>query len=193
VRGRREGWVRRKIGQLSDGAKYPATLFIGGKWIDANKNTFLDLAKNDNFEIEDHGTEHVPCSVNGKSAYGIGGTKNISEMIDEMDLDGQKIQGLTGRKPKFYRAGTVYTDEVCPQVAGELGYQVVSFNVLGDAGATYPADKIRSVLLNAKPGSIALLHMNHPEKETAEGIMAAIPELRKEGWRFVKLGDYDLK
>jgi hypothetical protein len=38
----------------------------------------------------------------------------------------------------------------------------------------------------AEPGSIILAHMNHPESDTAEGIMAAVPELRNKGFRFVK-------
>jgi hypothetical protein len=34
--------------------------------------------------------------------------------------------------------------------------------------------------------------MNHPEKDTAEGIMKAIPELQKAGYRFVLLTSYTL-
>jgi len=37
------------------------------------------------------------------------------------------------------------------------------------------------------------MHMNHPEGETAEGLMEAIPELRKRGFKFVKLSEYDLR
>src|SRR4030042_5268251 len=55
--------------------KIPATLFISGKWIDANPEIFAELAKEPFFEIENHGLNHRPCSVNGRSAYGIAGTK----------------------------------------------------------------------------------------------------------------------
>jgi hypothetical protein len=35
--------------------------------------------------------------------------------------------------------------------------------------------------------------MNHPGSETAEGVKEAIPELKKQGVRFVKLEEYGLK
>jgi len=78
-------------------------------------------------------------------------------------------------------------------VAKGLGYEVVNFNVLGDAGATYSKSQVKEALLNAPFSSIILMHMNHPEGETAEGLMEAIPELRKRGFKFVKLSEYDLR
>jgi hypothetical protein len=35
--------------------------------------------------------------------------------------------------------------------------------------------------------------MNHPESGTGAGIMAAVPELRSRGFRFVRMSDYPLK
>ena len=170
----------------------PATLFIGGQWIEANPQAFQQIASNPLFEIENHGYQHIPCSVSGKSAYGIMGEKNVGDVVDEIEKNSERIEELTGRKPLFYRSGTAFTDEICPQIATALGTQVVSFNVLGDAGATYSAQQIVKALAGSKNGSIALLHMNHPEKETAAGIAQAVPILRKLGWRFAKLSDYSL-
>ncbi|MEI7890431.1 MAG: polysaccharide deacetylase family protein [bacterium] len=173
--------------------KIPATLFVGGKWIENNSQNFEKIAANKFFEIENHGYLHVPCSVSGKSAYGIIGERNVGEVVDEIEQNARKIQTLIGRKPIFYRAGTAFTDDICPQIASMLNEEVVNYNVLGDAGATYSANQIVDSLSRAKNGSIALLHMNHPEKETAEGIMRAVPVLRALGFSFVKLEDYQLK
>jgi len=167
----------------------PATLFINSRWIDANYNTFMALSKIPQFEIENHGYLHKPLSVNGKSAYGITGTRNIGEVVDEVILNEQKIEELTGRKPKYFRSGTAYYDEVAVKIANEIGEVVVNFNVLGDAGASYTKEQVCIACLSAPPGSILLFHMNHPEKETAEGIMAAIPKLKIMGFKFVKLDD----
>jgi peptidoglycan/xylan/chitin deacetylase (PgdA/CDA1 family) len=52
---------------------------------------------------------------------------------------------------------------------------------------------VKEALLRAAPVSIILMHMNHPEGQTAEGVMEAIPELRKHGFRFVKLSNFGLK
>lgn len=171
----------------------PATLFIGGQWIEANPQTFQQIAANPLFEIENHGYRHIPCSVSGKSAYGIVGEKNVGEVVNEIEQNSETIEKMTGRKPIFYRSGTAFTDEICPQIASALGTQIVSFNILGDAGATYSAQQIVKALSGASNGSIALLHMNHPEKETAQGVAQAIPMLRKLGWRFVKLSNYALR
>jgi peptidoglycan/xylan/chitin deacetylase (PgdA/CDA1 family) len=173
--------------------RVPATLFICGRWIDKNPDTFRALAANPLFEIENHGIAHKPCSVTGKSMYGIAGTGSVGEVVDEIELNARKIQSITGRKPLFYRSGTAYYDEVGIAVTQCLGYQAAGFAVLGDAGATYPRQRVARALLNAPAGSIVICHMNHPEKETAEGVMAAVPALRRKGTKFVRLSDYRLK
>ncbi|NRF93491.1 polysaccharide deacetylase family protein [Paenibacillus frigoriresistens] len=170
----------------------PATLFINARWITANKDIFAKLAANRLFEIENHGTEHRPLSVNGKLAYGIAGTKNVNEVIHEVKDNADQIEKLTGRRPVFFRSGTAYYDDVAAGVVHDLGFQLAGYNVLGDAGATYNTEQVYNALLKARSGSIVLAHMNHPEKDTAKGIMKAIPELKKAGYRFVLLASYTL-
>jgi peptidoglycan/xylan/chitin deacetylase (PgdA/CDA1 family) len=173
--------------------KIPATLFVGGGWIDANPAVFKKLAADPLFEIENHGLAHKPCSVNGNKAYGIKGTASVAELVDEIEKNGRKIEAFTGGKPKFYRPGTAYCDEVAVKVAGELGYEVVNYNILGDAGATRPKEKIREAMLKAEPGAIVILHMNQPRSQTAAGLKEAIPRLRQKGYRFVRLSEFPLK
>jgi peptidoglycan/xylan/chitin deacetylase (PgdA/CDA1 family) len=173
--------------------KIPATLFINARWIDANRELFLRLAANPLFEIGNHGLLHRPASVNGRSVYGIDGTKDVSELVDEIELNSVKIRELTGKTPRWYRCGTAFYDEVAVAVIKRMGYEAVGFNVLGDAGATHNREQVREALLKAGPGAIVIMHMNHPEGETAEGALAALPELRKRGFRFVKLSDYELE
>jgi peptidoglycan/xylan/chitin deacetylase (PgdA/CDA1 family) len=168
----------------------PATLFINARWIDANQELFRQLAANPLFEIANHGTWHKPASVNGRSIYGIKGTKNVRELIDEIELNARKIETITGKRPRLYRSGTAYYDEIAVQVAAELRHDVAGFSLLGDAGATWSAARVKSALLKAIPGDIALLHMNHPEAGTGAGIMAAVPELQRRGFRFVRMSDY---
>jgi len=171
----------------------PATLFISGKWIDANPDIFQALARNPLFEIENHGLNHRTCSAIGQSVYGIRGTKSVGEIYDEVELNALKIQNLTGRKPKYYRPAAACCDEICVQIANALGYEVVNFSVRGDAGATYSKTQVKEALWNAPSSSILLMHMNHPEGETAEGVIEAIPEMKKRGFRFVKLSEFGLR
>jgi len=171
----------------------PATLFISGMWIDSNPAIFQKLVQVNLFEIENHGLHHLPCSINGKSAYNINGTASVPAVIQEVNGNGQKIAELTGRKPAFYRSGTNYYDEVAVAITRDLGYQAVGYSVLGDAGATFNRDQVKKALLGARAGSIVIFHFNHPEGDTCEGIMEAIPILKDKGFRFVKLVDCPLR
>jgi peptidoglycan/xylan/chitin deacetylase (PgdA/CDA1 family) len=182
-----------KLIDYLESEKIPASLFISVRWIKRNLDIFHDLAKKPPFEIENHGLNHKPCSVNGRSVYGIEGTRSVGELVDEIEQNGIKIQNLTGRKPRFYRPGAAYCDEVGVEVANALGYEVVHFSVLGDAGATYSKKQVEEALLHSAPASIILMHMNHPKGETAQGVSAVVPELRKRGFRFVKLSEFELR
>jgi peptidoglycan/xylan/chitin deacetylase (PgdA/CDA1 family) len=179
--------------QYLETEKASATLFISGRWMEANPEICKKLSKNPLFEIENHGLKHKPCSAIGRSVYGIEGTKSVGEIYDEIESNALRILDLTGRKPKYYRPAAAFCDEVCVEIANALGYEVVNFSVLGDAGATYSKRRVKEALSNAPPSSIILLHMNHPETGTAEGLIDAIPQLKKRGFRFVKLSEYGLR
>jgi peptidoglycan/xylan/chitin deacetylase (PgdA/CDA1 family) len=114
----------------------PATLFINGRWIDANPELFRQLAANTLFEIANHGIRHKPASISGRSIYGIDGTKNIAEVVEEIELNARKIEAISGVRPKLYRSGTAYYDEIAVQISGDLGHEVAGYSLLGDAGAT---------------------------------------------------------
>ena len=171
----------------------PATLFINARWIGANRQAFARLAANPLFEIANHGLQHKPASVTGRSVYGLDGTRNVAELVDEIELGAVKLAALTGRRPRFYRSGTAFYDDVAVQVAAALGQQVVGFSVRGDNGATFRRDEVKGALLGVTSGDIIILHMNHPEAGTREGVMDAIPELKRQGFRFVRLSERPLR
>lgn len=171
----------------------PATLFINARWIDTNLETFKTLAANPLFEIGNHGLSHKPASVDGSSVYGIKGTENIAELVDEIELNARKIESITNKRPKYYRSGTAFYDDVAVKVANKLKHQVVGFSILGDAGATYTAKKVEEAFMSAKKGEIAIVHFNHPESQTREGMIRAIEKLKADGFKFVKLSAYPLK
>lgn len=172
----------------------PATLFVSGLWIDANQKTFLHLAKDTLFEIENHGLNHRPCAVKGESEYGIKGTDNPGEAFDEMEANAIKIEKFTGRKPKFYRSATAFTDEAGVKIATMLGITVVSFDILsGDAVPKTSAEEIvRNVVEKARPGAIVIMHFNHPESNTVAAMRQIVPQLRDKGYKFVRLEGFPL-
>jgi peptidoglycan/xylan/chitin deacetylase (PgdA/CDA1 family) len=174
--------------------KIPVTVFVSGKWIDANFNTFLNLSRDTLFEIENHGFNHKPCAMEGESAYGIHGTSDAEEAFDEIEANSRKIKAITNYEPRFFRSATAYIDEACARMAFELGMTAVSFEVLsGDAVAFTPDSVIENnVLKKIKPGAIVIMHINHPEWYTFEAMRMIVPKLRHSGYTFVRLKDFEL-
>lgn len=165
----------------------PATLFLNARWIQSHPELTKQLSDDPLFEIENHGSEHRPLSVNGRTIYGIQGTKSVDQVIQEVMTNHHLIKQVTGKPPRFFRSGTAYYDEIAIQITNQLGEQIAGFDITGDAGATFNKTQVKNAMLQVQPGSIVLLHMNMPQSETAEGLKEAIPLLKKQGYRFVKM------
>ncbi len=165
----------------------PATLFINERWLLDNEKVFLELSIDPLFQIENHGTAHAPLSVQGGDAWGIAATTSPEEVYDEIMHQHETVLALTGKPMTLFRSGTAFYDEIAVQLAQDLGYDVVNFSILGDAGATYSSEQVKEALLSATHGSIVLLHMNQPTSGTFEGVKQAIPILQERGYTFVKL------
>ncbi len=172
----------------------PATLFVSGRWIDANEQTLRELARDTLFEIENHGLYHRPCSLDGDSAYHIRGTRNASEAFDELEANALKIEKITGRKPSLYRSSTAFINEGAVKLSGDLGIHVVSYRVLSGDAVPYAKTELISdyVIRHASPGAVVIMHFNHPERNTCEALHAIIPALKARGYRFVRLGSQEL-
>lgn len=167
----------------------PATLFVNARWIDANPQTTRDLLNNPLFELANHGTRHVPLSVSGRQAYGIGGTASAGEVYDEVAENQVLMTELTGAPPRFFRPGTAHFDDVAARIVAAMGLVPVNFDINADAGATFTAAQVRRATAAATAGSICIGHFNRPGSGTAAGIAAAIVELSARGATFARLGD----
>lgn len=169
-----------------------ATVFVNIRWIEKNKALFAKLASNPLFQIENHGVEHRPLSVNSREIYGISGTGSPGRAAFEVEAAGLVIEKLTGRKPVYFRSGTAYYDDVAVKITEALGYRIAGFSIAADKGATLSADQVKTNILKAGKGDIIIAHINRPLSGTREGIKAAVPELIKNGFRFVKLSEAEL-
>ncbi len=167
----------------------PATLFVNSRWIHANPGLFAELAADPLFELANHGTAHLPLSVNGKSAYGIQGTASVAAAYDEVMGNQQILQELTGRVAQFFRPGTAFYDDVAVDMTRRLGMLPVNFTVNGDGGATYSAATVAAEVGRAAAGDIVISHFNRPAAGTAGGYARALPRLLDHGVSFGRLGD----
>lgn len=170
--------------------KVEATLFLNSRWIEANPELCKELAANNLFSLQNHGTMHKPLCVNGRSIYQIQGTGSVAEVYQEIMGTDEKLRAITGKRPRFFRSGTAYYDEIAVKVAQDLGYTITGFDILGDAGATYTKGQIVKVAGAARPGTIIIYHMNQPQSSTNAGVREVVKKLRRAGFAFRKLEDY---
>lgn len=169
--------------------KIAATVFITKLWASHHTTELRWLAEEPLFEIANHGARHRPCTVTGRSAFGIAGTRSLSEALDEIDDGSKLLEGMLARRPQFYRSGTAHFDDVCARAAELLGERAVGFTVAGDGGAGFDAKGVERALTKAEPGSIVILHGHRPRRFAFEGLRAALPTLREREMKFVRLGD----
>lgn len=169
--------------------RVPATLFLNGRWIAANPRLTAELAAEPLFELANHGTAHLPLSVNGQSAYGIAGTSGVGAVYDELMGNKVVLEKLSGTPCGFFRSGTAHYDDVAAAIARRLGQVPVNFSVNGDAGATFGAAEVAAAVGGVKGGDIVIAHFNRPEGGTAAGFAAALPLLLDRGVAFARLGE----
>lgn len=165
----------------------PATLFLNARWIDANPVQAAELVDDPLFALASHGARHLPLTVSGQAAYGIGGTASLAEVVDELTaLDDWFLQHA-GAVPTAMRPGTAFTDDVAVEAAARLGRTIAGFSVNGDAGATFSAAQVSASLRAAVPGDIVIAHMNRPGGGTAAGFADALPRMLDAGIVFATL------
>lgn len=175
--------------------RVPATVFVTKKWLDRNPaGTAELLAHPDLFELEDHGTAHVPAVIGaGRRVYGISGQPDEQHLRDEIVGAARAIEALTGRAPTYFRGATAVYDAQALALIRALDYRVAGFSVNADAGATLPEAGIVARLRAVRPGDVVIAHMNKPAGATAEAFAAALPELLSRGYRFVLLSQRSLR
>lgn len=164
----------------------PATLFLAKPWIDTHPDLTRELAADPLFQLENHGTRHVPLSVSGEAAYGIHGTANAAEAIEEIAGNAAELERF-GVRSTWFRSGTAHYDDVAVRIANDAGMRIAGFSVNGDFGASAGALQVASQIQHAPDGAIVLMHMNHPHSGTAAGVEQALAAMAGRT-RFVTLG-----
>ncbi len=165
----------------------PATLFVTKTWIETNTKVFKELASDPLFEIANHGSEHKPLSVVPNEAYGIDSTDSVKSCINEVMDSALYIKDFTGLLPLKFRSGTAYADDVSLKILDELGMEFIGYDVAADAGATFNQNEILEQFKTAEPGSIILMHFNHPESESYDGLVSGVEYLKSMGYEFCRL------
>lgn len=160
--------------------KVPATLFLSGRWVEKNGERAKFLASRPQFEIGNHSYYHPHMTE-----------KDDARVKRELVRTQAVIRKMTGKRPKHFRPPYGEVDERVAALAAGAGLATIQYDVAsGDPDPGLSSKKIiRSVLAEAKGGSIIVLHMNRNGVHTAEVLPEIIAGLRRKGFTFVTVGE----
>ncbi|MFD4777848.1 polysaccharide deacetylase family protein [Streptomyces sp. NPDC058427] len=168
--------------------KVPATLFMTGRWAEEYPSQARSIGTDPLFEIANHSYSHYaftsPC-------YGLP-TMGTDEIRGEVERAFGAIRRTGARNvvPYFRFPGGCYDDDALRALAAQKVTAVQWDVVSGDAFATDADAVAEQVLDGVKPGSLVVMHCTRSAAPvTDRAVDRVVPELRRRGYRFVKVSD----
>ena len=195
--GRKSGYDGQVIDYLR-AEDVKATLFVSGKWFESHPARAEQLIADPRFEIGGHGLIHRDFSK-----------ASTAVLHDEIYLTEAAFLRARNRliaKSCAWNAEGISTlqDRVtlmrfpygwCNANAlaavADAGQLAIQWDVVtGDPDPHLSAKRIaQAIVMQAHPGAIVIGHANGHGRNTAEALKIAIPELKKEGYRFVTVSE----
>ncbi|MEU7383330.1 MULTISPECIES: polysaccharide deacetylase family protein [unclassified Streptomyces] len=168
--------------------KAPATVFMTGRWAEQYPDQARSIGSDPLFELANHSYSHYAFTAN---CYGL---PRVPADRMRSDVEGAyeafRKAGVPHPMPYFRFPGGCYDQQALRALSG-LGVTAVQWDVVsGDAFATDADAVARQVLAGVKPGSVVVMHCTRSAAPTTERVVrAVVPELRKRGYRLVKVSD----
>lgn len=166
--------------------KVPATVFMTGRWAEQYPDEARAIAADPLFEVGNHSYSHYSFTP---SCYGLPVLPRQRMRSDvERAFTALRAAGVSHPMPYFRFPGGCYDDQALRAI-GALGVTAVQWDVVsGDAFATHADAVAQQVLDGVRPGSVVVLHCTRSAAPvTEDAVRTVVPELRKQGYRFVKV------
>lgn len=168
--------------------KVPATVFMTGRWADQYPAEARSLGHDPLFEVANHSYSHYAFTGD---CYGLP-TVAADRMRAEVERAYTAIRraGVPHPMPYFRFPGGCYDQRALRALSG-LGVTAVQWDVVsGDAFATDADAVARQVLAGVRPGSVVIMHCTRSAAPATErAVRTIVPELRRRGFRFVKVSE----
>ncbi|MFD8631137.1 polysaccharide deacetylase family protein [Streptomyces sp. NPDC059533] len=168
--------------------KVPSTIFMTGRWAEEYPDQAKSIGTDANFEIANHSYSHhafkSPC-------YGLPALDEAAARADvDRAFEAFRKAGAVNTVPYFRFPGGCY-DDAALRALSTAKVTAVQWDVVsGDAFAKDPGAVAEQVLAGVKPGSVVVMHCTRSAAPvTEEAIQKIVPELRKRGYRFVKVSE----
>ncbi|MEQ8146636.1 polysaccharide deacetylase family protein [Streptomyces sp. OP7] len=177
----------RLIGTLR-ALKVPATVFMTGRWAEEYPDQARSIGQDPLFEVANHSYSHYAFTAD---CYGLPAVARERMRADvERAYEAFRTVGVPDPMPYFRFPGGCY-DRRALEALTPAGVTAVQWDVVGgDAFATDPRAVARQVLDGVRPGSVVVLHCTRSAAPTTEeAVRTVVPELRRQGYRFVKVSE----
>ena len=168
--------------------KVPATVFMTGRWAEEYPDEARSIGRDPRFEIANHSYSHYAYT---DDCYGLP-TVSKDRMRPDLERAYAAFEkaGVPNPMPYFRFPGGCY-DKAALEELSATGVTAVQWDVVsGDAFATDADAVTRQVLDGVRPGSVVVMHCTRSAAPvTEEVVRSVVPELRRRGYRFVKVSE----
>ncbi|MDQ0686914.1 peptidoglycan/xylan/chitin deacetylase (PgdA/CDA1 family) [Streptomyces achromogenes] len=168
--------------------KVPSTVFMTGRWAEEYPDQARSLGRDPRFEIANHSYSHHAFTGD---CYGLPTVPEDRMRTDvERAYSAFRKAGVPAAMPYFRFPGGCYDSRALRALSG-TGVTAVQWDVVsGDAFATDADAVARQVLDGVRPGSVVVMHCTRSAAPTTEqAVRTIVPELRRRGYRFVKVSE----
>ncbi|MET9092212.1 polysaccharide deacetylase family protein [Streptomyces cyaneofuscatus] len=168
--------------------KVPSTVFMTGRWAEEYPAQAKGIGTDGLFEVANHSYSHYAFTA---GCYGLPVVAKDAMTRDvERAFSAFRQAGVRNVVPYFRFPGGCY-DDAALRALGPANVTAVQWDVVsGDAFATDAGAVAEQVLDGVRPGSLVVMHCTRSAAPvTAEAISRIVPELRKRGYRFVKVSE----
>ena len=166
----------RKIFEILAKDRIPATFYLTGLWVEKHPSAAKVIAAAPWIELGNHTYTHPRLTLTRK--------ERIQQQIRRTN---RIIEKKIGRPALTLRPPAGAFNATVVELANQEHLPVVLWSIVsGDAGGHVPAARMdRTVLDQAKPGSIIIFHINKRAPFTKKALPDIIAGLREKGFRFV--------
>ncbi|TXS57942.1 polysaccharide deacetylase family protein [Streptomyces sp. t39] len=168
--------------------KVPSTVFMTGRWAEEYPAQAKSIGTDPLFETANHSYSHYAFT---DDCYGLPVVARPRMLADvQRARRAFERAGVRNTVPYFRFPGGCHDDAALRAVA-PAGVTAVQWDVVsGDAFATDAEAVAEQVLTGVQPGSLVVMHCTRSAAPvTEEAVRRIVPELRRRGYRFVKVSE----
>ncbi|MCT9080654.1 polysaccharide deacetylase family protein [Streptomyces fulvoviolaceus] len=168
--------------------KVPSTVFMTGRWAEEYPAQARSIGRDPLFEVANHSYSHYAFTDDCYGLPTVSGDRMRTDV--ERAYAAFRKAGVPDPMPYFRFPGGCY-DRRALKALTPTGVTAVQWDVVsGDAFATDADAVAREVLDGVRPGSVVVMHCTRSAAPTTErAVRTVVPELRRQGYRFVKVSE----